>query len=110
MNHLLTANQEEQPPLNASRPPPSSRVPDHPPSLPGTSDHTPALSTKPICPDCHRPLSTEASLERHRENYWRYRQGKRARKPAVGRHSNDVVLNDEAFRVRIPTSPELTVL
>ena len=95
---LLTAKYGEQPPLNpsTSTPSTSSRVPIHP-SLPDTSNPTPVPSTKPICPDCQRPLSTEASLARHRQNYCRYRQGKRARKPAVARQSDDVVLNDDVF-------------
>lgn len=50
-------------------------------------------------PDCN----TEASLVRHRENYYHYREGKRARTPAVTRQTRtdeddvDVVLNEEEF-------------
>ena len=51
---------------------------------------------KPTCPDCNRALSTMASLLQHRENYCRYRGGKKAKQPAVARQRAVVNVNDGA--------------
>ena len=47
------------------------------------------------CPDCHRTLSSHKSLNRHRENYCRYRQGKKAKQPAVARQRGVVEIDDD---------------
>jgi len=40
-------------------------------------------------------LSTAASLTRHREKYCRYRDGKKAKSPAVARQRGEVEIDDE---------------
>ena len=53
---------------------------------------------RPACPDCHRVLSSATSLQRHRENYCRYREGMRARPSVVHRKRNVVAqIEDEEF-------------
>ena len=52
-------------------------------------------ANRPSCPDCHRVLSSTASLQRHRENYCRYREGMRARRPVVNNQRNGVVVEDD---------------
>ena len=49
----------------------------------------------PTCSDCHRTLSSLTSLQRHRENYCRYRLGKKAKQPAVARQRGAVVIADD---------------
>ena len=57
-----------------------------------------AIAEKPSCPKCHRTLASAASLARHLENYCRYREGKRARQPAVARQRDVVQFDDALFQ------------
>ena len=43
--------------------------------------------------DCHRTLSSTASLQQHREKYCRYREGKKAKRSVVF-HQRDVEIDD----------------
>ena len=53
------------------------------------------MEDKPLCPDCRRTFSSAASLTNHKEKYCRYRQGKKARQPAVARQPRNVVEIDD---------------
>ena len=43
---------------------------------------------------CGRLLSSQANLQSHREKYCRYREGKKARRPAVARERRVVEIDD----------------
>ncbi len=48
-----------------------------------------------VCPDCNRALSSAARLQQHRERYCRYREGKKAKQPAVARQRGIVRIDDD---------------
>ena len=54
---------------------------------------------KAKCPACHRTLASAASLARHRENYCRYRHGKKAKQPVVARQRQVVEIEDDDYEV-----------
>jgi len=49
------------------------------------------------CPDCRKSLASAASLRKHRAEYCRYRNGKKARQP-VARHRDVVEIDDGEFQ------------
>ena len=60
-----------------------------------------ASMSSTVCPDCKRTLSSASSLQQHRANYCRYREGKYAKQPrtnVVRTVRRDVEVNDTEFR------------
>ena len=51
------------------------------------------------CPNCGRTLASPSSLHQHQDKYCRYREGKKAKQPAVARQRGVVEIEgDDAFR------------
>lgn len=51
---------------------------------------------KTTCPACHRQMSSPASLTFHRKYYYRYREGKKVRRPVFARQGGFAEIDDAA--------------
>ena len=65
------------------------------PIMERTTTTTESEGGRQACPDCNRTLATTASLRQHREKYCRYREGRRAPRPAARVRLNAVSVTDD---------------